>query len=40
LSFPFVKPFASNSLPFVADGVGKGPDDLSELFHGAGTPVP
>jgi hypothetical protein len=38
---PFVNPFASDSLPFVADGVGKGPDDLlSELFHGAGTPVP
>jgi hypothetical protein len=39
LPLPFVRPFASSSLPFVTDGVGKGPDNLSE-FHGAGTPAP
>ena len=41
LPLPFVNPFASNSLPIPADGIGEGPDDLlSGLFHGAGTPAP
>jgi len=40
LPLPFVRPFARRSLPFAAGGVGKGADNLSGLFHGAGTPVP
>lgn len=40
LPLPFVKPFESSSLPIATDGAGKGTDDLSGLFHGAGTPVP
>jgi hypothetical protein len=39
LPLPFVRPFASGSLPFTVDAVGKGAVDLSE-FQGAGTPVP
>jgi hypothetical protein len=40
LPLPFVKPFESSSLPIATDGTGTGADDLSGLFHGAGTPVP
>jgi len=40
LPFVNVNPFASDSLPVPVDGIGAGPDDLSGLFHGAGTPVP
>jgi hypothetical protein len=40
LPFVNVNPFASDSLPIPVDGIGAGPDGLSGLFHGAGTPVP